>query len=1385
MRHCRFDPLSKPLMPLPRSFLYFIGSAVLPLTAQVVIHEVHYDPADETSREEFIELHNPGESAIDLSGWSLADAVDFVFPGGTQLPAGGYLVIGEDPTTLASVYGVAALGPWEKGLSNEGETITVLDGAASVVDEVSYKPGFPWPTGARGGGGSMELVNPALDNDLGGSWRTSGSPPVPPVVVTYVPEASTAWRYRKGTSEASSPMDEWRATTFVEDATWLSGQAPVGYGDGDDNTVLGDMRFNYSTVYLRHEFLVDPEEMPEQLVLRIYVDDGAVAWINGAEVARVFVGDGQLGYDATATNHEAEWVEVAIPNANTFLVGGTNVLAIHAVNQQLDSSDFSIDADLATPDPEEVGPAPTPGAPNSSHSVAVPPQIRQVDHAPESPLSGEAVVVTAKVTDPQGVASVSLLYQIVEPGAYIRLTDAAYESNWAALAMNDSGTDGDAVAGDDVYSVTVPGSVQAHRRLIRYRIEAEDTDAHGLTVPYADDGQPNFAWFVYDAYPSWSGRFTPASPQQTFPAGLMDDLPVYQVIANNTDVINSQYNGSFDGVHMPGTLVYDGVVYDHIRFENRGEASTYRSGKNKWRFHFNRARRFQGRDDWGKKYDSTWTKLNLNACASPWAAVNRGMAGLDEAVSFRLYDLAGVPSSRTHHLSLRVIDDAAETDPADQYEGDLWGLYLAVEQPNGSFLDDRGLEDGNIYKIEGGSGDKKEQGNTQTVDSSDWNSFYSASDSAQTEQWWRDHMDMPTYYSMRAMNRLTGNVDLRYGFNHYFYHEPTTDRWVPMPWDLDMMYIAETHWSGVIRQQNSVLNHSALALELRNRCREVLDLMASDASPTGGQIGQLFDEYAQMVNPTGQAQTWADIDAFLWNYHPRSQGNPDNHSGQTNHKGNFYYSPFTDSRIGGDYVRTLVSQDHEGFVRYLIDYTTDTFPGTGWSPGNGIPAGYGFEYLSLEAADPLIPNTPVIAYTGEGGYPTNGLSFSSSAFSAPGGGGSFGRMRWRIAEIAAPGIEGYEYGEPRRYEIETQHLDELAVFSSSYALPAGVVAPGHTYRVRVQHEDVTGRTSHWSEPVEFTVTGADVSVLASNLVVSEVHYHPANPSGDELLVADNDGEFEFLELTNVSDTLTLDLSGLSFTEGISFDFATAPIQSLAPGESVVIVSNAAAFGARYGSGLPVAGEYGGALNNGGEQLVLSYAVTTPLIDFTYDDAAPWPTEPDGDGVSLVLVEPQSVPDHTLASSWTAGAVMHGTPGALESTAPTFASWSADVFSAAELADDGISGTGADPDGDGLVNLLEFALGLDPKASDAADAVTGGMVNLGGQNFLALTFRRRVEREHLVYTVESSPDLASWTPAGGVEFEVIDEGNGFETVTIRSGTQVGAEAEFLRLAVSEP
>ena len=171
--------------------------------------------------------------------------------------------------------------------------------------------------------------------------------------MVFIPAQDNSWKYRKGTSEASSPSWQWRTLDFQENEEWIQGQTPIGYGDGDDNTVLTDMRgpsINlsppYSSIYLRRKFIVESGKIPSRLLLRTYIDDGAIIWINGHEVARLNVSKGTISHDSTAYSHEAKWESQIIGRSSLLLNEGENIIAVQALNSSVLSSDFSFDIEL-------------------------------------------------------------------------------------------------------------------------------------------------------------------------------------------------------------------------------------------------------------------------------------------------------------------------------------------------------------------------------------------------------------------------------------------------------------------------------------------------------------------------------------------------------------------------------------------------------------------------------------------------------------------------------------------------------------------------------------------------------------------------------------------------------------------------------------------------------------------------------------------------------------------------------------------------------------------------------------------------------------------------------------------------------------------------------
>ncbi len=1178
----------------------------------IVINELHVDPDIKTDLVEFVELHNAGDSDTDLSGWSLTDAVSYTFPEGTILPSGGYLVVSQDPDAVRAKFGTDSLGPFTGRLSNEGERVVLRNGLTEVQDSVEYQIGFPWPTVGDAPGYSMELIHPSLDNDLGGSWRSSsGSTDADQTFVSQ----NAQWRYFKGDQEPSAAVGAWRAIDF-DDSGWLEGTAAIGYGDGHVMTSVSDMRNNYSTLYLRKEFSVEDAHAIDALLFEAQFDDGINVWINGTNVVSNNVSGTNLPHTATAngSNEAVDFVEFQVPSAETILVDGTNVIAVQLLNTGLSSSDAWFDGKLRQSFGGSVGASP--GRQNSVFATNAAPQIRQVDHRPKQPTSGEEVVITAKITDPDGIGDVQLEYQLVAAGAYVAASDPGYAVGWTTLQMNDNGTSGDLQAGDDIYSVTLPGDLQVHRQMVRYRIQVDDTVGLGVQVPYNDDPVPNFAYFTYDGVPSWTGSARPGTTSEvTYDSDLLESVATYHLLTTDASHVDAQFipdssrGSGYTGSDYlwEGTLIYDGKVYDHIRYRARGGVWRYAMGKNMWKFDFNRGHGFQAKDDYGREYDTKWDKLNFSALIQQGNFLHRGEQGLFESVGFKMFNLTGVEGPYTNFVNFRLITDANENGE-DQYSGDFQGLYLAIEQPDGNMLDEHGLPDGNLYKMEGGSGDLNNQGPTQPSDKSDLNAFLAAESGTRPEAFWRENLDLEKYYSYRAIVEGIHHYDIAYGKNYFYYNNPETDLWEVHPWDLDLTWANNMYGSGDHAFKSRVADRTEFRAEYRNRMREVRDLLYNT-----DQGYQLIDEMASFVYTEGELSL-VDADRAMWDYNPILAS-----------------SRYVNSSKAGQgrYYQQATSKDFEGMKDILKDYIV--------SRGSYIDT-------RILDDDNEVPDRPTLTYTGPATYALNELRFSTDPIS--GGVGEFAAMKWRIAEITDPDNPAYDPNDPVKYEITpTWESEDLNVFNSQTTIPATNLNEGTTYRVRVRLKNSEGYWSHWSEPIEFIAGPASETDLATHLRVSEIMYNPAAPTVTEISagITDND-DFEFVELFNNSRDTVLDLSGVTFTDGIEYQFADNTL--LAAGERLLVVRDIDAFTLRYGSDVRVAGEFTSRLSNSGERIKIEGPAAGEVIDFSYSDGQLWPQAADGVGASLELVDLEAATDlQGKYYQWRSSAAVGGTPGA--------------------------------------------------------------------------------------------------------------------------------------------
>jgi len=313
-------------------------------------------------------------------------------------------------------------------------------------------------------------------------------------------------------------------------------------------------------------------------------------------------------------------------------------------------------------------------------------------------------------------------------------------------------------------------------------------------------------------------------------------------------------------------------------------------------------------------------------------------------------------------------------------------------------------------------------------------------------------------------------------------------------------------------------------------------------------------------------------------------------------------------------------------------------------------------------------------------------------------------------------------------------------------------------------------TGEWSALTEaFFSTG--VAASAANLAISEIHYRPLSPSAAEFAAGfEERSEFEFVELMNIGNE-HIDLATLAFVEGVRFELdGDTDAAILAPGDRALLVNNRAAFQMRYPaiSSSLVIGEFSGSLNNDGEALLVLSEEGDTIRALTFNDKFPWPEAADGDGFSLVLIDPRANPNHDDPANWRPSVAIGGTPGGSDAT----------PFTAAPLED---------LDQDGLAALLEYALGTSDTIPDPGPplAVTVARADTpAGQDSLLLSYRRNLAADEARLAIEISEDLQNWRSASG-RVEHVDSahnGDGTSREHFRV-TLDGTPMQFFRLRAS--
>ncbi|MEZ6117876.1 MAG: lamin tail domain-containing protein [Pirellulaceae bacterium] len=405
--------------------------------------------AYQKSDEEWIELFNRSDRAIDISGWQLAEAIGYTFPDNTLLNAGDFVVVANQPNSLAELHDIdpsQVFGPFGGSLADSDERLILNDANGNLADQVQYYDGGRWPAYSDGGGSSLELRNPLADNAVPEMWAASNEA-----------DRSEWYRLQYTTTVEAFPYDT--QPNFQELVVGLidSGELLI-----DNVSVIEDPQGEANELIQNGSFETDP------------LDGGAAAW-------RLIGNHGQshVTIDPLDANNQvlhvvaeshmhylSNHLETTLANRARVTNGQTYTISMDvkwlAGSPQFHTELYHKDAARTTilPQPAQAG---TPGRQNSAWQQNTGPAIDSLRHSPAIPSSDDSVMIQAFVADADGLAKVDLLYRVDE-GSFQRT---------AMAATNRPG----------FFSAQIPP--QDNRSVVQFYVEAHDSLSQAAVFPAA------------------------------------------------------------------------------------------------------------------------------------------------------------------------------------------------------------------------------------------------------------------------------------------------------------------------------------------------------------------------------------------------------------------------------------------------------------------------------------------------------------------------------------------------------------------------------------------------------------------------------------------------------------------------------------------------------------------------------------------------------------------------------------------------------------------------------------------------------------------------------------------------------------------------------------
>jgi hypothetical protein len=920
--------------------------------------------------------------------------------------------------------------------------------------------------------------------------------------------------------------------------------------------------------------------------------------------------------------------------------------------------------------------SPTPGIGNASMMAAGGPLIDRVTGPVGQPAAGTAVVVTARVRAEQSgavsdaVGAVSLIYRVMY-GAEV------------SVGMRDDGGGGDVVGGDGVYTGVIPaGHGAVAGRMLRWRVTAGAASGALRRAPQ----------HLRDDAPEYYGTVV-ADPAVT------TRLPVVHRFMQSPALADTEAG-------TVGSLYFNGEFHDNCYFRLRGNTS--RSfPKKSHKVDLPPGRRVPLRPVMAGEVEAPQvSELNLNTTYTDKSYMRALMAA-------EMHGMSGIASPEIFHVHQRE-------------NGVFYSVALCVENVDDRFLERHGIDEhGAFYKAVGDNGlcdfttaEAYEKKNRQPEGYGDLQGLVTSLGltGAALEAWLFDNADLPSWVNWHAGTVISQNIDAS-NKNYYIHRDTMGSReWSVLPWDLDLSF-----GPNALNTDVMVFNQSAPStpqctshpligarpwqlhagkfnrmIEALSRTPRVREMIArrirtlSDRFLATGWFGSRMDALVPLIDAdvTADHAKWGANSHFAW-------------TGGTAYTLAQSVGRIKTSYLAGrmNYLTGTTGVNHG--MPYSLNFTSGSgslgvpasqavVPAMAFGRVEANPAGGNQDEEYIELRNPGLSAVDMSGWRVEGGVR---FAFAGGTVVPAGGSVFVVPDRWAFRRRAASPRGGERLQVTGPYE---GHLNNA----------------GETLRL------VNGEGA---EVVAVTLEPA-LSDVQRWLAIGEVHYNPPGP-GDET---------EYVEFVNVSGVVPLELGGVRMTSGltgvdgaglpVTFGFAAGTV--LVPGGRLLVVRNRAAFRLAWplvAEGL-IAGEFpaGTALDNGGEVLKVDDATGSTVVEFRYGDRAPWPLLADGEGYSLVHMNPVAGDvHHGDAGNWRSSAVVGGSPGASD---------------ALPVPVD----PAGDEDGDGLSNLLEHVMG-DGAMFTVVDAAAGR----------TLVWQVRPGGDAGQMVIESSGDLGVWQTEAGL------------------------------------